>query len=1336
MKDNEGSSRANNPNEFLPFMDAFYSLSSNKPDERSFAANSILNHVFMSENSATNIDAIVQDGDYALTRLFLGLCSGRASARQGYASCLATFIKLAFQRSPDTNDTICTCWMERFLDYAKKNSKVSSDINTSQYLRNQLLFHTSMSSSSSTQKNNKGARGQEDRDYKFGRLFGILAIARSGSLSIGTNDNEVVKGYINDILDLYNHKKWMREPAAHALQEFFSCLPIGCNATSFESIIDDKFASFLKFDDVHTWTAEKIPIYLHLQTLFADVGIDPLPKLLRKPLLTNESLKNSASNEENMIIALRNTSSVVHPRCHVVWKTIWSYLAQNNKETSKGLSNRYPLRNNLPSGNDSAEVIIKALIDELLVGSLLGGTQHDSNNEGNATYERRALAMTLLQQICKLELPVSLLENTALQPTIVTKLFLNTLRTCSGGDKNHTLKPLAQKILEGVMESTDIDFNRRIGFVKAFLRVNSNFDAITKTDTVSKLLGLDYSNDQMEISKELIMLWESYISFLETKIINESKTVSSEATKYIDLLFSFSKRIIRSCKSDVREKLVNRVLLFFMIGAFFDLSKFKKKSLKIDGCSKEIIERVASLYDVTEDTPHSIQFGMSSRFHSLLSDAVLVLPHSQVDVHDGGVRDLKLQMMTKQLEFVRSSLNGLLSAGATYIHQPEDENMRKKFSESVKIVNSMSKLLSEETTDEHDPKRRTMCSISCLISSLFFQLLHPGKEALDEMRYDEDDDDDSDGIDEEIHDAIRDLSDNTAGIIGIPSLITDDEGSEDEDDTTPLASFAGTCVNILSSSIAGNSFENKNSCRSGGSKLIRDCVKSAWISTLSFGSSSGGAILVDKDVMSILVESACGQSIDIENTEEDSEEDVGSDIVDDESMDAEDAVNAAMDVSDDDNSESENKRQQADEESDDDEDIELPSSTLENLLLEDSDADMESDDDGNILEHHAGADGALAQLIKMKQEARKAGQNRKEKIALTSQLHTMILLESLLNPSFIRSSFLTNELVLSIIIPMLQVRRKLEKSLSSDRQTKADKSFSSEKNAVIDRLTSILKEKVCKCITVPSGESKDKEELISKVSSQVYDELKGSISPIHRSCCSCLLISFIRAVSDNTDHSVKLARSIYVDAVYEWSTKKSTKLSESLFEDLINRNLRIAQTVLTEPFVEACANSRSSYLKAEAYRMIASLYVVPKEASNKTEEEGEEDLSITLLKSCTPKLMEEISRNVPQDEELCKAKRIRHVLKAVDKVVTYHENEKDRTIRNSIHGLVDSLTVIKEKSTSAIVISQCEKLIKDIQTMNEKLTVVEVETTSSSPEKKSSSSSKNKKGKKSKKKKK
>ncbi|KAL3896264.1 MAG: hypothetical protein SGARI_007219, partial [Bacillariaceae sp.] len=74
-----------------PFMDSFYGLSSSNPAERSQAAQVMLMHCLLGPT------ANAKDATYALRRLLNGLCSGRAAARQGNASALASFLKIGFR---------------------------------------------------------------------------------------------------------------------------------------------------------------------------------------------------------------------------------------------------------------------------------------------------------------------------------------------------------------------------------------------------------------------------------------------------------------------------------------------------------------------------------------------------------------------------------------------------------------------------------------------------------------------------------------------------------------------------------------------------------------------------------------------------------------------------------------------------------------------------------------------------------------------------------------------------------------------------------------------------------------------------------------------------------------------------------------------------------------------------------------------------------------------------------------------------------------------------------------------------------------------------------------
>ena len=182
-----GGTEQDNPmeaedNERMPFMDTFYSLSSNDASERNLAAASLLEHTFSNSGSlnSNNEAGQIKDGCYALTRLLKGLCSGRASARQGYASCLSSFLKIAFKEGPTGSED--KTWLDLFMESTESQKEIPTR-NTSEFIRIQLNIHTT-SVSEVTEKKFGKKRGSEERDYHFGRLFGILAILRSGTLIV------------------------------------------------------------------------------------------------------------------------------------------------------------------------------------------------------------------------------------------------------------------------------------------------------------------------------------------------------------------------------------------------------------------------------------------------------------------------------------------------------------------------------------------------------------------------------------------------------------------------------------------------------------------------------------------------------------------------------------------------------------------------------------------------------------------------------------------------------------------------------------------------------------------------------------------------------------------------------------------------------------------------------------------------------------------------------------------------------------------------------------------------------------------------------------------------
>lgn len=290
-----------------------------------------------------------------------------------------------------------------------------------------------------------------------------------------------------------------------------------------------------------------------------------------------------------------------------------------------------------------------------------------------------------------------------------------------------------------------------------------------------------------------------------------------------------------------------------------------------------------------------------------------------------------------------------------------------------------------------------------------------------------------------------------------------------------------------------------------------------------------------------------------DDDDESMEESVGSDDGLGDSAVFVDASAAGMDLDDvkgnnsDDSEENEDDISRGSKDKDGGEDVELDPTRLENLLLEDSDAEMSDSGFHGILEHHAGADKALAQLIKLKQDARKASQTERERIELGNRLRCAGLLDSLFAPTVFKSGWLPVEAVLGSIVPILRSCKAIEKSIHADSSANAKKSLN-EKKALLERLYSLMKDKISK---FRCSDGSSTEELALKASSDIYEEMKRSPSLSHCTCCSVALITAVRCIPNVEDSDV--VKDIYGGAIDDWSSRKATKIHSCVFDNLINR---------------------------------------------------------------------------------------------------------------------------------------------------------------------------------------
>ena len=185
----------------IPFMDTFFQLSSEESlNDRSVAARDLIHHCLLDECGVNHKDAA-----YALTRLMNGLCTGRAASRQGFASCLSSFLRVVYSPSLNSDDCSSSASLERILkedayskQFVEDSTKEDASCNAAVIVRHKLLSTTAVeptnnSNEKGQRKNHYGGKMKETekRDHSFGRLFGILAVVRSGILGLNDFPSEV-----------------------------------------------------------------------------------------------------------------------------------------------------------------------------------------------------------------------------------------------------------------------------------------------------------------------------------------------------------------------------------------------------------------------------------------------------------------------------------------------------------------------------------------------------------------------------------------------------------------------------------------------------------------------------------------------------------------------------------------------------------------------------------------------------------------------------------------------------------------------------------------------------------------------------------------------------------------------------------------------------------------------------------------------------------------------------------------------------------------------------------------------------------------------------------------
>lgn len=1248
----------------MPFLDTFYGLSSADGSERAQAAQQLIQLCLLGP------DANTKDASYAFRRLLNGLCSGRAAARQGNASALAVFLKVAHQTGYLTK-------IQAESAKAAGESTVSDLI----YVRRRLLAATELSETG--QASGGRRKVSEERDYKFGRLFGILGVVRSGILlpKNGSDVSELIdvaSNYMNDLADLYAYKKWMREPAAHAMGNLLNSFYANCGSDPgsvkiathlVEEVIVPVLLIRGDLEDTDTnaslvsaYSAEQMAIALNIQSNIAHHA-EPLPKPIDVPILTKDTIPLVAN-------VLSDTCSVTQPRTHLVWDAIFMYLTESIADAKDGNVDVRRARQSCPVGHESVDDFLDSIISRVIEEKLLGIEGTGKSATSKTTHDRSALALSIIRTFSGVEFASSItgrtrvlvkpdfVENVLLKTNIVRHLFINILSAGMSGKKSqsaHLLRPMALDILlsiansvsfadEGPNDTDDERIRKRLAIVRPLLTCDPRFDAKTKTTVISQLLSLEKGHGE-----GMKKFWEEYQAFLEHRValssvdtIASGRTTVYDAQGYVELLFNFAKAMLRALadhegnERDYFSKAVRRVLHFLQSVAFFDC-KQEKKGAKLSRL------------------PYLVRSVASARFFSLLAEYVAIANHSG--------REKEKATFSIISEAVQS-IKDLESMGATGLAVLDEDNEASE-SKVLKLRKKALKLKSNLDDAVAESRNRFTLATSAFASTLYLHLMSCGQpeDAMDEEDPDMDDEEDA----EAVHEFLNELVD-------VHDLFND---SKKESGDNPLTSLVALCANVLSSPLSVG-----NQSRGGSPKLLREIVKMVWVAGLQLTTAQKAGTKIEKEALAILLGSIGSESGEKMDEEELEEDDDGSDV-DKNSSDSEGGEDFKI-------LEGEVEHHNEKGKEDSEQDVEIEPSKLQSFLEEDSDASISGDD----LEHHEGADAALAKLIELKNEARKAGQMARERIEIAKQLRCTILLETLvIGKADGWGALLTTDALLDLILPLLRYRGHLERSLEKA-SGKLSETGIGEKRALLERITSILKTKILKAkfSALQWSDSVHVLDFSSPIAAKLVAEMKRRASKEHRSCCSVALTALIRAIP-GCEEKIQIASKVYQEALEEWATKRTTRIETSMFEDLLNHSPVVAQAVLIPPLATCAVSARSAFLKSESFRLLSMLY------NPKISSDQDSELEIAALRTfakATENVLAAFAGAL-NDSEMKKSKRAREMLKGLEKVFAFlTASDHDFVVSEKIGAIRELLIQLKSSTDSQALENISGNLIKTI----------------------------------------
>jgi DNA polymerase phi len=394
----------------------FWTLSDADADLRRKSACEIMEHLISAQKE---VDGEGKDADqcpdlqYALKRLLRGMCSSRECARQGFASVLSEVL-------------------------------ASFECIQLQHALDRLISCTEVEGS---------MKGHEQRDFLVGRVFGFMALYRSGRLKGLTGSDAVVTHTIVSKLLELSKRQFLRQ----LVFELIIGIMGDCHPDTFAELLPMLLPTLDA--EVEDYSPDQLSLAIALQRKAAALDSahgSTLGKKLPKNIQpsANQWLVCSSKDGQSLqrlVPSLRSSSSCF-PKVHSVWDNIINELQTHGEgKTGEGMNT----------------VLLEQLWSGVVEPALL-----------KSTHERRGLLMLLLQKLLP-HLSASQV------PLVFTPACVRCIMN-NAKDKKTYLHSQALSLLRRLGRAAQ---ELRVPLVSVLLTNGGiHFDQITNTKTVTKLL--------------------------------------------------------------------------------------------------------------------------------------------------------------------------------------------------------------------------------------------------------------------------------------------------------------------------------------------------------------------------------------------------------------------------------------------------------------------------------------------------------------------------------------------------------------------------------------------------------------------------------------------------------------------------------------------------------------------------------------------------------------------------------------------------------------------------------------------------------------------------------